>query len=71
VGKVKPTMNVLRWVRGLQHMFLLGYMGIDCNLRILEERDMSPNVRTGLSLEEQYCIVHSLFTTIMMIFVVS
>jgi hypothetical protein len=53
VGRVKPTMNVMCWVRGLQHMFLLGCMGIECNLCILEQCDMSPNVHTVLSLEEQ------------------
>jgi hypothetical protein len=46
-------MNVLCWVMGLHHMFLLGSMGIECNLRILEQCDMSPNVHTALSLEEQ------------------
>jgi hypothetical protein len=63
-------MNVLCWVRGLQHLFLLGCMGIKCNLRILEQCDMSPNVHKGHSLEEQ---LHFALVTIhnSMIFVVS
>jgi hypothetical protein len=50
-GKTHDECAVL--CEGFASHVLLGCMGIECNSRILEECDMSPNVHTGLSLEEQ------------------
>jgi hypothetical protein len=61
-GQGKTHDECAALVRGLQHMLLLGCMGIECDLRILKLCGMSP-ICTRVSVLTAKCIVPSPFTT--------